>query len=170
MAPEVIESIRAEAFAHAEKAFAEQRAACDKKLHLARVRVAELEQRAKRAEAENDNISTQLTLVEVQKAEVEKARDVAEEKLSHAENGSTDRVSELETEINHLRTDKEEMESMKKTVMILASELKRRMREDGTTLIIDNDPVKDLARLRAEAESPEDTDYVTDSRSGSDSE
>jgi|ERR1712166_926845 len=164
VAPEVVESIRADIIAQAEEVFSEKRAVYDKKLHLARVRVAELEKRTKRAEQEGDDMSTKLTLVEVQKAEVEKARDIVEEKLSRIAEGACDldRVRDLEAEVAQLRSENQETESLKKTVMTLANELKRRMKEDGTSL--------HLSLLEEAADSPEDTDYVTDSRSGSDSE
>lgn len=164
VAPEVVESIRADIIAQAEQVFSEKRAAYDKKLHLARVRVAELDKRTKQAEQEGDDMSTQLTLAEVQKAEAEKARDVAVEKLSRIAEGACnlDRVRDLEAEVAQLRIENQETESLKKTVMTLANELKRRMKEDGSSL--------QPKPLEEGAESPEDTDYVTDSRSGSDTD
>lgn len=177
VAPEVVESIRADMFAQMEQNFNEKCAGYHKKLHLARVRTAELEKRAKRAEADGDDMSARLTLVEVQKAEAEKARDIAEGKLAlMGENtGNVSRASELEEEVGQLRTNQEEMDSLKNTVMVLANELKRRMKEDGTSLGTENElipiglePVRKQTLSRTE--SPEDTDYVTDSRSGSDTD
>merc|ERR1719326_1044489 len=136
---EVIDSLRAEAMSQAEHVMAEQRAKSDKQVHLARVRIAELEQRVKRAEADGDEMSARLTLVEVQKAEADKAREAAEAKLADATEGAcdTDRVRELETELGQLRSEKEQRDEVKAR--------------------------KDLEWLGQS--SPEDTDYVTDSRS-----
>merc|ERR1719326_2059811 len=168
---EVIDSLRAEAMSQAEHVMAEQRAKSDKQVHLARVRIAELEQRVKRAEADGDEMSARLTLVEVQKAEADKAREAAEAKLADATEGAcdTDRVRELETELGQLRSENEEMEGLKKTVMTLANELKRRMKAESTTCEKEQrDEVKARKDLKCLGQSsPEDTDYVTDSRSGS---
>jgi len=173
VAPEIVESIRADVFAQMEQAFNEKCEAYHKKLHLARVRTAELEKRAKRAEADGDDMSARLTLVEVQKAEAEKARDIAEGKLLRmGENTENNRASELEAEVGLLRSNhQEELDSLKNTVMVLANELKRRMKEDGTSQTTGSelDP-QHLEPLRKQTDSPEDTDYVTDSRSGSDTE
>merc|ERR1712139_182926 len=61
---QVLDSLRAEAMAQAQQALGEQREKCNKQVHFARVRVAELEQRLQRAEADGDEMSARLTLVE----------------------------------------------------------------------------------------------------------
>lgn len=78
--PEVaplIESVRVEA----EQQIAATRSECDAKIQLARVRVAELEERLRVAENEGDTITMQMTMMEVQKAEAERTRDSAVNKL-----------------------------------------------------------------------------------------
>jgi len=171
---EVLESLRAEAMSQAQQELAEQRAQCDKQVHLARVRVAELEKRVERAEADGDEMSARLTMVEVQKAEVEKARETAEAKLARLAESTceSERMLALEEEVGQLRSEKEEMEGLKKTVMVLADELKRRMKADGE-MSQSREKVKaghGLEWIHESRSSPEDTDYVTDSRSGSDTE
>lgn len=171
---DVIESLRAEAMAEAEQALVTKQAECEKQAHLARVRVAELEQRLRRAEADGDEMSVKLTLAEVQKAEAERGREIAERQLARMSEGAfvSQRVLDLEAELGQLRSGQEEMDSLKKTVMVLAKELKKRMKAEGNTGSMDDKVAEPtgLDWLEAVPSSSEDTDYVTDSRSGSDTE
>jgi len=166
---EVLESLRAEAMAQAESVIAQRRAEYERQAHLARVRVVELEKRVKEAEADGDQMNTRLTVVEVQKAEAEQARAAAETKLQRVltSNYEAQRVCEMEQELDTLRRESEDTQALKNTVMVLAAELKRRMKEDegspGTQIASDKE------WLDSEG-TPSDTDYVTDSRSGSDTE
>jgi len=171
---ELLDSLRAEAMAQAEKQMEQLQKQCDRQTHLARVRVAELEKRVKEAEADGDQMNTRLTVVEVQKAEAEQARAAVETKLRKAFEGNADmmRVCELEEELQTLRAQREDTQSLKNTVMVLAAELKRRMKEDGEEPLLGGQiiPEKDLEWLKVEG-TLSDTDYVSDSRSaGSDTD
>jgi len=118
--PAMLEAIKAslatqaaqEAQTLAEQIIAQERAECDRKLQLARLRVAELEERTQKAEHMNDQTSMELTLTEIQKGEVEMKLKKAQEEL--AKNGDARR----------------EFEELKRTTIILSEELKRRMAED----------------------------------------
>lgn len=152
--------------AQAERELEGRRAHCEKQVQLARVRVAELEERVRRAEADGDEMSARLTLVELQKAEAEAERDAAQEQLS-----SMERKGELEEELVRLREESAEMSALKHTVVVLAKELKRRMAEEGATAEEMNAVREATGKwMTEELSSPEDTDYVTDSRSGSDTD
>lgn len=86
---------------------AEHRAECDARVRLARVRVAELEQRVKRAEAEGDAMTARMTLAELQKEEAECARDAAEMKLRALSNDDPSQdvqVASLKSELEKMQT------------------------------------------------------------------
>jgi len=126
---------------------------CKKQVHLARVRVAELEQRVQRTEGECDEMQMKLTVAEVQKAGAEEARSLAEARLVKAGSSMEEAkyVKDLEDEVSRLREEAKEVASLKKTCMVLASELKKR----GCVL-----------KAEEPEENPaEDTDYITDSSS-----
>lgn len=139
--PEVIESLRAEAMAQAQQELAEKKAQCDKQVHLARVRIAELEKRVRRSEAEGDDMSTRLMLAELQKAEAEQGKADAEAKLAGMTEQAEDseRVAELEGQLEEMQREKGEVEKLKKTVMVLANELKKRMKAEGADVDVDED-------------------------------
>lgn len=165
---DVIEALRAEAKQQAEAQFSQQRAACDKHLHLARVRVAELEKRVRVAEAEGDAMSTKLTTVELEKAQALASKQEVQAKLEQVAKGTYEgeRVHELEEELRVMKAEREDMDGLKRQVLILSKELKKRMKAEA-----EQKEQEQLRKSRSEDPEETDTDYtVTDSRSGSDSE
>jgi len=165
---DVIEALRAEAKQQAEAQLSQQTAAFNKHLHLARVRVAELEKRVRVAEAEGDEMSTKLTTVELEKAQADRAREEVHAKLEQVAKGTYEgeRVQELEEELRVLKEEKEDMDGLKRQVLILSKELKKRMKADA-----EQKEQEELRKSRSEDPEEADTDYtVTDSRSGSDTE
>lgn len=157
---------------HAEAALGNRKAHCEKQVQLARVRVAELEDRLRRAEQEGDEMSTRLTMVELEKGEAQKAKENAEAQLHGGESEEDERVKELEVEVNRLKEENGEMADLKHTVMVLANELKRRMGQAKEETAVVDLAVPGGKWLNEVVDSPEDTDYssVADSRSCSDSD
>ena len=167
---ELIERLQAEATSRAEAALMERRAQCDKQVQLARVRVAELEERVRRAEADGDEMSARLTMVELEKAEAEKARDKAQARLAKGSSAEGARLEELEAEVGRLTEENSQLGELKRIVVVLANELKKRLGQEGAT-----DPVRIEAAVEGKCldevvNSVEDTDYMADSLSGSDSD
>jgi len=169
---ELLDRLRAEAMSHAEAALGNRKAHCEKQVQLARVRVAELEDRLRRAEQEGDEMSTRLTMVELEKGEAQKAKENAEAQLHGGESEEDERVKELEVEVNRLKEENGEMADLKHTVMVLANELKRRMGQAKEETAVVDLAVPGGKWLNEVVDSPEDTDYssVADSRSCSDSD
>jgi len=171
VAPEVIEALRAEAMAQAEQALAEKKKQCDKQVHLARVRIAELEQRVKRSEAEGDDMSAKLMMAELLKEEAEKARAEAESKLEQQSEGIDDseRVQELEEELATMRRERTETDKLKNMVVVLANELKKRMRAEGAAVEVDEEVDSSQAlewlrhELRQEGVNVDTMSFPTDS-------
>merc|ERR1712227_735938 len=111
----IIESVRAEAEQRIEHTVAAVRAECDAKVQLARVRVAELEERVRRAEIEGDSITAKMTLMEVHKAEAERTRDSAVERLEEivslikGNGGEETYVIWLEAQLAQEKAEREEL-------------------------------------------------------------
>lgn len=131
--PEVIQSIKQEAQSKAHSALEHEKAQCHRQVHLARVRIAELEECVKRSDAENDDMLTKLTVLELENQAVKK--DVSA--MKNASKSTTgdeaqEKIKSLEAELEKGSDAIKELEGMKKIVMVLAGELKRRMAEvDG---------------------------------------
>ena len=127
--PEVIEAIRKEATDHAEHKLSAIKAECDRQVHLARVRIAELEESKRRADAEGDEMIAQLTALELAKAEVEARLAACPQADPPAMPAASEksRVQELEAELAASKQANVELERMKKIVMTLSRELKKRM-------------------------------------------
>jgi len=154
---ELVDSLRAEAMGHAEQHAQMVSKRCKKQVHLARVRVAELEARVSRSEADCDAMQMQLTVAQVQKAAADEARILAERRLEDA-GGSVEearRVASLEEEVARLREESTELAAMKRTCMVLASELKRR----GCVLKEENRPSEEESN-ESSGSGAEDTDYT----------
>jgi len=132
--PEVIESIKQEAQSKAHLALEHEKAQCHRQVHLARVRIAELEECVKRSDAENDDMLTKLTVLELENQAVKKDASVMKENASKSTTGDEpqEKIQNLEAELKKGNEAIKELDGMKKIVMVLAGELKRRMAEaDG---------------------------------------
>lgn len=130
--PEVapfIDSVRIEA----EQQVTAARAECDSKVQLARVRVAELEERLRISESEGDVITMQMTTMEVQKGEAERTRDSAVEKLEEivalikGSAGDETYCKWLEAE---LRSAREEQMTLSQTLDAMRQEFETKVKEE----------------------------------------
>jgi len=133
--PDVIEKIRQEAQNQAHSALEHEKAQCHRQVHLARVRIAELEERVQKSDAENDDMLTKLTILELENQAVKKesaSKSIpTEPKASTTEDevGALEKVRRLEAALEQHQDDQKELAGMKKIVMVLAGELKKRMAE-----------------------------------------
>lgn len=130
--PEVapfIDSVRIEA----EQQVTAARAECDSKVQLARVRVAELEERLRISESEGDVITMQMTTMEVQKGEAERTRDSAVEKLEEivalikGSAGDETYCKWLEAELKSAR---EEQMTLSQTLDAMRQEFETKVKEE----------------------------------------
>jgi len=124
---EVIESIRKEAAEQAQHQFSTLKQECDRQVQFARVRIAELEDNVRRADAEGDEMAAKLTELELEKAG---APSVAGGfPLGRCPRAEAERVHKLEFDLAASKKENAELEGMKKVVMTLSRELKKRMAE-----------------------------------------
>merc|ERR1711939_315342 len=109
------------------------RAECDSKVQLARVRVAELEERLRISESEGDVITMQMTTMEVQKGEAERTRDSAVEKLEEivalikGSAGDETYCKWLEAELKSAR---EEQMTLSQTLDAMRQEFETKVKEE----------------------------------------